>query len=470
MYAEQTKVLPKHALRFNSVIWVGRCTISNAHLVVDGSKLFRTRTVRRFPEGSERWNHETIQRFAVNVTNPTSIPDIPSKRRDISEHDELDERLDEREHAERQRQRHVHFDDEPDEREHAERQRHVPTSSAEPSGTESDRHKKRKRDLDDNGISVRRKYDEEEDAEFAELLLENGLMMTRTTDTFDPQYIGHDEWILQEPYVEPIQVFPIIHEPKLDATRTGGFNEELVSKAMKAEMESFRKFDVYDEVDIDDLTPEERSKIIAGRWVLTPKSDTVVKQYVEPDAVCATTLSPTTLRLCLTIALQRRYHMQTWDVSTAFLHATRSEEEPIYLRPSMEFYDEESTLWRVKRAVYGLKTSPREWQDCFARTLTKKLGMTRSRIDASLFTKTIGNELVIILVYVYDLFILGPNDECNEILRLLQEHFSMKQTGELTEGSEVQFLGRTIKRDLDSISFSTSTNYVTALVDLLGHH
>ena len=161
-----------------------------------------------------------MQRFAVNVTNPTSIPDVPSKRRDVSEHDEMDERLNEREHAERQH--------------------HASTSSTEPSGTESDRHKKRKRDPDDNGISVRRKYDEEGDAEFAELLLENGLMMNRTTDTFDPQYIGHDEWILQEPYVEPIQVFPILHEPKLDATRTRGLNEELVSKAMKAEMESFR--------------------------------------------------------------------------------------------------------------------------------------------------------------------------------------------------------------------------------------
>ena len=230
--------------------------------------------------------------------------------------------------------------------------------------------------------------------------LEDGLMMTRTTDTFDLQYIGHDEWILQEPYVEPIQVFPILHEPKLDATRTGGLNEELVSKAMKAEMESFRKFDVYHEVDIDDLTPEERSKIIGGRWVLTPKSDTAVKarfvaqsyaQYVEPDDVCTTTLSPTTLRLCLIIAIQRRYYMQTWDVSTAFLHATRSEEKPIHLRPPMKFYDEESTLWRVKRAVYGLKTRPREWQDCFAKTLTKNLRMTRSRIDANLFTKTIGN-------------------------------------------------------------------------------
>ena len=161
-----------------------------------------------------------MQRFAVNVANPTSIPNVPTKKRDVSEHDELDERLDEREHAERQR--------------------HVSTSSAEPSTTVSDRHKKRKRDPDDNGISVRRKYDEEGDAEFGELLLENGLIKTRTTDTFDPQYIGHDEWILKEPYVEPIQVFPILHEPKLDATRTGGLNEELVPKAMKADVESFR--------------------------------------------------------------------------------------------------------------------------------------------------------------------------------------------------------------------------------------
>ena len=124
-------------------------------------------------------------------------------------------------------------------------------------------------------------------------------------------------------------------------------------------------------------------------------------------------------------------------------------------------------LLRVKRAVYGSKTSPREWQDCFARTLTKKLGMTRSRMDANFSTKMIGNELVMILVYVDDLCILGPHDESNERLRLLQEHFTMKQTGGLTAGSEVQFLGRTIKRDMDSISFSTSTNYVTALDDLL---
>ena len=270
-----------------------------------------------------------MQRFAVNVANPTPIPDVPSRRRDVSEHDELDERPYEREHAERQRNVY--------EREHAERQRHVPTSSTEPSRTESDRtesDKKRKRVSfhDDNGINVRRKYDEEENAEMLVV-------------TFDPQYNGHDEWILQESYNERIQIFPILYEQKLDATRTEGLNEKLESKAMNAEMESFRKFDVYDETHINDLTPEKRSKIIGGRWVLTPKSDTVVKaryvaqsyaQYVEPDDVCATT---------------RRCHVQTWDVSTVLLHAKRNEEKPIYIRQQMESYEEESTLWKIKRAV-----------------------------------------------------------------------------------------------------------------------
>ena len=180
--------------------------------------------------------------------------------------------------------------------------------------------------------------------------------------------------------------------------RAGGLDEGVVSKAMKAEMESFRKFEVYDEVDIDDLTPDEQKQIIGGRWVLTPKSDQEVKaryvaqgyaQHVEPDDTIATTLSATTLRLCLILAIQRKYHMSTWDISTAFLHADRSEYKPIYIRPPMEFYNEESTIWRVKRAVYGLKTSPRDWQEHFAETKTQTLGMKRSRIDANLYTKMI---------------------------------------------------------------------------------
>jgi hypothetical protein len=244
---------------------------------------------------------------------------------------------------------------------------------------------------------------------------------------------------------------------------------------MNADMDSFRKFEVYDEVGIDDLTHEERKNIVGGKWVLTPKSDVVIKaryvaqgysQQVEPDDVCATTLSSTTLRICLTLAIQRTYSMTTCDISTAFLHATRSDDEPIYIRDPMEFDNDEHTIWRIKKAVYGLKTSPKEWQTHFANTMND-LGWKRSRIDANLFTKTIGKEVIMVLVYVDDLLILGPDEMVKDTIETLREYFVVKETGSLTEGSEVQFLGRTIRRDLDSVYFSTSSNYVQALTELL---
>ena len=46
---------------------------------------------------------------------------------------------------------------------------------------------------------------------------------------------------------------------------------------MNKEMENYQKCDAYDEVDIDDLTPEEQAGIVPGRWHLTPKSDEEIR-------------------------------------------------------------------------------------------------------------------------------------------------------------------------------------------------
>ena len=132
----------------------------------------------------------------------------------------------------------------------------------------------------------------------------------------------------------------------------------------------------------------------------------------------------------------------------------------------MEFYDDENIFWRIKKAVYGLKTSPTDWQEHFAKTMNE-LGWTRSRTDANLFTKKIGDEVIMVLVYVDDLFILGPDEIVRSTIESLRSYFVVKETGSLIEGSEVQFLERTIRRDLDSIYVSTSSNYVKALTELL---
>ena len=139
------------------------------------------------------------------------------------------------------------------------------------------------------------------------------------------------------------------------------------------------------------------------------KSDTVVKaryvaqgyaQYVEPDDVCATTLSPTTPTIvshnCDTTTISHA------DVGclTAFLHAKRSEEKPIYIQPPMEFYEEESTVWRVKRAVYGLKDKSTRMARLFCDDDDQESGNDTITNRRDLFTERIGNKLIMLLVYV----------------------------------------------------------------------
>ena len=227
MYAEQAKTLPKHATRFNSGIWVGRCTISNTHLVIDGTKLFRTRTVRRFPDGPDRWDAETMQRFSVVVSTPTSIPDVPSRRRDLQERELNEQRNQNPESRPRS-------SDDPS----ATEQNRPSTTKQNSSTDEQNIPKRRKRERNawlerfaqENVDNAQRLFDKDGDAEMLpgnifdddELMVEETV---ETVDTYDPYPIGHEERILQEAYIEPAQISPILKEPKLDAKRAGGLNE-----------------------------------------------------------------------------------------------------------------------------------------------------------------------------------------------------------------------------------------------------
>jgi hypothetical protein len=61
---------------------------------------------------------------------------------------------------------------------------------------------------------------------------------------------------------------------------------------------------------------------------------------------------------------------------------------------------------RSKKALYGLKQTPRAWYgriDNFLMTL----GFTKSSADPNLYFKVEDGELVILLLYVDDLFLIG---------------------------------------------------------------
>ena len=95
----------------------------------------------------------------------------------------------------------------------------------------------------------------------------------------------------------------------------------------------------------------------------------------------------------LQLSLSRKFNFDVSDVSTAFLHAELPDDEEIYVQPPPEYYSDPDVIWKLKKALYRPKSSPRHWQDHFADVL-ERLGATRLKSDPNVYhlkkEKTIG--------------------------------------------------------------------------------
>ena len=153
-----------------------------------------------------------------------------------------------------------------------------------------------------------------------------------------------------------------------------------------------RDFGVFDEVDIDKVPREALESAIATKWVELRKPDGTVRcrivargytqQVEDKDETFASTPSLTTLRLLLTLAVAKGWHISIGDISTASLHALVSED--FYVIPPLEFYPDGRTLWKLRKALYGLKHSPKLWQQHFASVMEKN-NFRRMKSDPNLY-------------------------------------------------------------------------------------
>ena len=169
------------------------------------------------------------------------------------------------------------------------------------------------------------------------------------------------------------------------------FPHEEEAAGMTKEMKSMRDFDVFDEVSVDNISPEALNSAISTKWVKVRKPDGTVRcrivgscytqQVEDKDETFASTPSLTALRLLLTLAVAKGWHISIGDISTAFLHALVDGD--FYVIPPLEFYPEGRTLWKLKNALYGLKHSPKLWQQHFASVMEKN-GFRRMKSDPNL--------------------------------------------------------------------------------------
>ena len=240
------------------------------------------------------------------------------------------------------------------------------------------------------------------------------------------------------------------------------YTEENIKAAIASELHSLGKKNIYGEVDIDSLEPKQQRRVVNTRWVIGPRSSSTsvddidittgplkarfvakgYSQYISDHIkeTFAATPSSTSLRTLLLHAVLHQYQVTSCDISSAFLNTPI--EEDIYVQPPPEVYQHRPrVVWKLHRALYGLRTSPKMWQEHLHSTL-RGLQLQQLKSDRCVLVKP----NLMALADVDDLLIAGTSREASLFLEQLQQSFSLKHSTVLTTQQPLPFLGKRICR------------------------
>ena len=258
----------------------------------------------------------------------------------------------------------------------------------------------------------------------------------------------------------------------------GPYAQEWIAAVLE-EIESFKRLGVYEEVPKGDAT----SPPLPARLILVTKPNIhggparkkariVICgnfQDVHPDEFTASkTPSYPALRMALSVASHMGWPVECWDVSTAFLYArlfgdrdTDLGGNEIYMRPPRILVETkvvaEGVVWKIKKALYGLRTSPIAWETERDNTL-KSLQWVHEDVSYRLLpcqgspclwtvvpmrpgedpsVKSSREELTrgVVITYVDDLLFTGFQCHINALTKALLAKYVMKQSGILPVGT-----------------------------------
>jgi hypothetical protein len=119
------------------------------------------------------------------------------------------------------------------------------------------------------------------------------------------------------------------------------------------------------------------------------------------------------------------------DVETAFLHGNLQEE--IYMNVSKGLSQDDNTCLLLKKTIYGLVQSTREFYNKLLSTL-KSMGFTENKSDPCLLTRWINGKVIMIGIYIDDCLVVGNEDQIQEVIQCLKASgFNLKVESSLKE-------------------------------------
>ena len=243
--------------------------------------------------------------------------------------------------------------------------------------------------------------------------------------------------------------------------------------AMKEEMTSLKKNHTWEVVD-----QPPGQKLVSCKWlykikegiegVQKPryKARLVARGFtqragIDYNEVFSPVVRHTSIRVILSLTACEDYELEQLDVKTAFLHGNL--EETIYMRQPPGF--EEGTGNKVcllKKSLYGLKQSPRQWYKRFDVYMVSN-GFSRSNYDSCVYFKEFAPGMYIyLLLYVDDMLIACKSKSEIEYTKgLLRKEFDMKELGPARK-----ILGMEIIRDRGSRTLKVSqSGYVQKILN-----
>jgi hypothetical protein len=150
------------------------------------------------------------------------------------------------------------------------------------------------------------------------------------------------------------------------------------------------------------------------------------------------------------------------DVKSAFLNGPIKEEVYAEQPPGFEDSEYPNHVYKLSKALYGLKQAPRAWYECLRDFLIAN-GFKVGKVNPTLFTKTIANDLFICQIYVDDIIFGSTNKStCEEFSRIMVQKFEMSMMGDLK-----YFLGFQVKQ-LQEGTFISQTKYIQDILTKFG--
>jgi hypothetical protein len=114
----------------------------------------------------------------------------------------------------------------------------------------------------------------------------------------------------------------------------------------------------------------------------------------------------TYIRTVISIATQMGWKIHQMDVKTTFLNMNIEEEVYLEQPRGFEVHNREKHVYQLKKALYGLKQAPRALYSRIDSYL-QSIGFIKSDVDPNLYLLIKGEDILILVLYVDDLFLIG---------------------------------------------------------------